>query len=160
MTKKTYVPVRMPDDILVRVKKMAGDQGRSVSETVGMLVMKSLESGSNSGPEIDQVTIRKVIKEALKPLAEKMDILVPDWKVALSDIDLESARGLSVSENGPGLSLEIVRYLVETLARIESVLSSTTMDRPGGPGKQQEWGKIARAAAEKAVDELKMQRRA
>lgn len=65
--KRKFVGVRMPEDILVRVKKIAGDQGRSVSETVGMLVVKSLESGPVSGPGINmEEPVRKAVEAAFR----------------------------------------------------------------------------------------------
>jgi hypothetical protein len=38
--KRKYVPVRLPDEIFARIRKIAAEQGWSVSETVGTLVQK------------------------------------------------------------------------------------------------------------------------
>ena len=146
MMKRKFVGVRMPDDILVRVKKMAGDQGRSVSETVGILVLKSLESGPVSGPEMDLELLKKAIGEERDEHEETHRELA---KMGL----------LPDPPNGSGLSPEVVRYLVETLARIESFLKSMTEDRPGGSGKLTDWGKAAKTEGTKVSEDLKIQRR-
>ena len=66
--KKKYVPVRLDGEIFESVKKVALSQGRSVSETVGLLVAKSLDSGLPSCPGIAPADIKKMIEEGLKPL--------------------------------------------------------------------------------------------
>ena len=143
--KKTYVPVRMPDDIAVRVKKMAVDQGRSLSELVVILIRKSLESGPVSGPGMDLEMLKKAIGEERDEHEETHRELA---KMGL----------LPNPPNGSGLSPEVVRYLVETLARIESSLKSMTEDRPGGAGKLRDWGKAAKAEEKKVLEDLKIQR--
>ena len=117
INKKTYVPVRMPDDILVRVKKMAGDQGRSVSETVGMLVMKSLDSGSESGPEIDQEIIRKMVESAVQ--ASGLGDLRAEIR-ALERTLFEGQGKEPVFERPSGFSWtkEQATFLIYTLARL------------------------------------------
>ena len=144
--KKTYVPVRMPDDIAVRVKKMAGDQGRSLSETIVILVIKSLESGPVSSPGMDLEMLKKAIGEERDEHE--------GTRRALAEMGL-----LPDPPNESGLSLEVVLYQVETLARIEFFLKSMTEDRPGGAGKLSEWGKNAKPEVKKVLEDLKIQRR-
>ena len=121
INKKTYVPVRMPDDIFVRVKKMAGEQGRSVSETVGNLVMKSLDSGSESGPEIDQEIIRKMVESAVQ--ASGLGDLRAEIKALERTIfDAQRMKPSGLPETGAGggypWTEEQVRFLIYTLARL------------------------------------------
>ncbi|MDA8150753.1 MAG: hypothetical protein M0041_06495 [Nitrospiraceae bacterium] len=144
--KKTYVPVRMPDDILVRVKKMAGDQGRSVSETVGILVLKSLESGPVSGPEMDLELLKKAIGEERDEHEETHRELA---KMGL----------LPDPPNGSGLSPEVVRYLVETLARIEYFFEETTKASPKGEGLLLNRNVKAKEALENKLKELHIEKR-
>ena len=117
INKKTYVPVRMPDDLFVRVKKMAGEQGRSVSETVGMLVMKSLDSGSESGPEIDQEIIRKMVESAVQ--ASGLGDLRAEIR-ALERTLFEGQGKEPVFERPSGFSWtkEQATFLIYTLARL------------------------------------------
>ena len=144
--KKTYVPVRMPDDILVRVKKMAGDQGRSVSETVGILVLKSLESGPVSGPGMDMEMLKKAIGEERDEHEETHRELA---KMGL----------LPDPPNGSGLSPEVVRYLVETLARIEYFFEETTKASPKGEGLLLSRNVKAKEALENKLKELHIEKR-
>lgn len=64
--KRKYVPVRMRDEVLERVKNEAGRRGLSVSETVGILVTKSLDSGSESVSGIDPESVRKAVEAAFR----------------------------------------------------------------------------------------------
>ena len=71
--KRKYVPVRMRNEVLDRVKKEALTRGLSVSETIGILVEKSFESeianrseGICRGPGMEPETIKKMIEEATK----------------------------------------------------------------------------------------------
>ncbi|MHB1756926.1 MAG: hypothetical protein ACYCT9_05370 [Leptospirillum sp.] len=140
--KKKFVGVRMSDDILVRIKKIAGDQGRSISETVGLLVLKSLDSGTQPSQGIDPAEIKKMIDEGLKPLVTSVAVMRAE------------IRGIE-----PGLSPEVIRYQVETLVRIESFCKNLTRDRPGGEGKLTDWGKNAKKEALQALEGLEIQRR-
>lgn len=114
--KKKFVGVRMPDDILVRVKKIAGDQGRSVSETVGILVGKSLESGSNSGLGIDPEIIRKEVDSAIRSGLEP--ILKPLTLLLSKGMDPDPVKTVSAPEIRP----ELGRWLAESSARSEALL--------------------------------------
>jgi len=145
MTKKKFVGVRMSDDILVRIKKMAGDQGRSVSETVGMLVVKSLESG----PGTDIEAFKKAIRELRKEGEDE-----EKYQITLAELGLESLK----TPPSEGLSPEVVRYQVETLAKLESILAEIVRDRPMGEGKIKDWMKAANTAAETVLKNLRMRR--
>ena len=146
MMKRKFVGVRMPDDILVRVKKMAGDQGRSVSETVGILVMKSLESGPVSGPVMDLEILKKAIGEERDEHEKTRLTLV---KMGL----------LPDPPNGSCLSPEVVRYQIETLVRIESFFESMMKASPNGEAKLREWNKTAKEKLEETLKSLQMERR-
>lgn len=135
--KKKFVGVRMSDDILVRIKKIAGDQGRSISETVGLLVLKSLDSGTQPSQGIDPAEMKKMIEEGLKPLVTSVAVMRAE------------IRGIE-----PGLSPEVVRYQVETLVKIESFCKNLTRDRPSGETKLRDWNKNAKDESEKELTKL------
>lgn len=145
MAKKKYVPVRLDVEIFESVKKVALSQGRSLSETVGILVRKSLESGLVSGPEIDLEILRKAIREErdeherTRPELAAMGLL-PD------------------PPNVPVLSPEVVRYQIETLVRIEFFFESMTEASPNGEAKLRDWNKKAKEKSEKTLKSLHMER--
>ena len=130
--KRKYVPVRMRNEVLERVKKEALTRGLSISETIGILVEKSFESNSEnrsaSGPFIDSKMIRYQIETAIK----------------------------NIRGSAPGIDPKVIRYQVETLARIDSILGAITLDRPGGEGKYKDWMKAAKSKAKETVQELRM----
>ncbi len=155
--------VRIMDSTASKIKKRAFSEGTSASKIVKKVLEAAFDnpsgSGEGAGPGVEPESIRKIVEEALKPIAEKMDILVPDWKVTLSDMELELDRGLSVSESGPGLSPEIVRYLVETLGRLHS-LSTKVLSHlpiPGVPdGEREDWLKMEPIEAQEVLKKLKI----
>jgi hypothetical protein len=126
MKKKIYVPVRMPDDILVRVKKMAGDQGRSVSETVGFLVRKSLDSSSESGPTIDPEIIRKEIdfslKFGLEAALKAINLLRDEISGLIKSPAPDPARNAPCP--APEIKPEVVRFLAEKAAKTDALLEA------------------------------------
>ncbi|MHB1910352.1 MAG: Arc family DNA-binding protein [Nitrososphaerales archaeon] len=97
--KKKYVPVRLPEEILERVKKVALAQGKSVSEEIGILVRNSLES--DHGP--DQV---EAFKRAIRELRNEGKG-EEDYRVILADLGLESLK--TPSGSGSGIDLEQVK---------------------------------------------------
>ena len=137
MAKKKYVPVRLDGEIFESVKKVALSQEKSVSETVGILVAKSLDHGVHPGEGIDPETIKKMIDEGLKPLVTSVAVMRAE------------IRGIE-----PGLSPEVVLYQVETLARIESFCKNLTRDRPSGETKLRDWNKNAKDESEKELMKL------
>ena len=116
--------LRIPDSTLSAIKKRAVAEGTSASEIARRALEAAFdnpgESGTGTGSGVESGTIRKVVEELLKPLMVRMEILVPEWKVTLADMDLPWSPGLPGSENGPGISPEIVRYMVEILARLNT----------------------------------------
>ncbi|MHB1758347.1 MAG: hypothetical protein ACYCT9_12725 [Leptospirillum sp.] len=149
MAKKKYVPVRMDGEIFESVKKVALSQGKSVSETVGMLVMKSLDYGVDPGQGIDPLEMKKMIEEGLKPLITS---------VAVMRAEVRGIGGQYREVPDPGLSPEVVHYLIEKLAGIESFLKSMTEDRPNGESKIRDWNKKAKDDSEKDFKKLHMER--
>ncbi|MHB8544265.1 MAG: Arc family DNA-binding protein [Leptospirales bacterium] len=97
--KKKYVPVRLPEEVLERVKKVALAQGESVSEEIGILVRNSLES--DHGP--DQV---EAFKKAIRELRNEGKG-EEDYRVILADLGLESL--MTPSGSGSGIDLEQVK---------------------------------------------------
>jgi hypothetical protein len=124
MTKKTYVPVRMQDDILVRIKKIAGDQGRSVSETVGMVVRKSLDSSSESGPTIDPELVRKEVDSGLKSGLEPVIKTLTLLRAEISGMSKNPAPDPVRNAPGPAPEIrpEIVRFMAEKAAKTDALL--------------------------------------
>jgi len=136
---KKYVPVRMDGEIFESVKKVALSQGKSVSETVGGLVTKSLGHGVHPGQEIDPEAIRKMIAEAIDPLKTSVAVMRAE------------IRGIE-----PVLSREVVRFEVETLAKIESILAAISRDRPEGERKIMDWMQTANKRAKEILRGLQM----
>ena len=131
--KRKYVPVRLPEDLLERVKKMAGTRGLSVSETVGILIAKSLESDSGSGPNSIPEVVRKEIVSALQAGLEPISKTLILVKAELSGLPdsikfaLAGKPGLPGSGNSSGKGTEIrpdvVRFITEKVARINALLN-------------------------------------
>lgn len=124
--KRKYVPVRWSDEVLERVKKEAGSRGLSISETVGILVRKSLDSCSESGPTIDPETVKKEVDSAirfgLEPTLKAITLLRADIS-GLSNIPapdpVRNAPG-----SAPEIRPEIVRFMAEKTARIDALLEA------------------------------------
>lgn len=150
--KRKYVSVRMRNEVLERVKKEAFARGLSISETIGTLVEKSFESGlenrsegTGRGAGFDTETIKKIIEEAIKNFPASM--IRHQVESAIKNI-----HGLA-----PGIDYKVIRYQVETLARIDSILEEMIRDRPGGEGKHRDWMKNANEMVKKTVQELRME---
>lgn len=85
--------VLVTDETLSAIKKRAFSEGKSTSAITRKLLEDALDNpfvaggGTSVGGEPE--TIRKMLEEALKPLAEKMNILVPDWKITMADLEIE-----------------------------------------------------------------------
>ena len=124
--KRKFVGVRMPEDILVRVKKMAGDQGRSVSETVGILIVKSLDSGPVSGPGINmEETVRKAVEDAFReselgPL--KAEIIALERTL----YDAQGMKPATVPEAGFSWTKDQAAYLIYAVACIDKYFEEYT----------------------------------
>ena len=128
--KKKYVPVRLPEEVLERVKKVALAQGKSVSEEIGILVRNSLES--DHGP--DQV---EAFKRAIRELRNEGKG-EEDYRVILADLGLESLK--TPSESGLGIDLgqikkEIGSVLGNALKPILETLTILRTEGVGGTGK-------------------------
>ena len=131
--KRKYVPVRLPGEVLERVKKEAGDRGLSISETVGILIAKSLDTGSESGLGIDPEVVRKEIISALQAGLEPISKTLILVKAELSGLPdsikfaLAGKPGLPGSGNSSGKGTEIrpdvVRFITEKVARINALLN-------------------------------------
>ena len=130
--KRKYVPVRMRNEVLERVKKEALTRGLSISETIGILVEKSFESSSENRSASSQVIDSKMIRHQIETAIK------------------------NIPGSAPGIDPKVIRYLVETLARIDSILGAITLDRPGGEGKYKDWMKAAKSKAKETVQELRM----
>ena len=122
--KRKYVPVRWSEEVLERVKKEAGSRGLSISETVGILVRKSLDSSSESGPTIDTELVKKevdlAIRFGLEPALKAITLLRADIS-GLSKSPSPDPVG-NGSGSAPEIRPEVVRFLAEKAARIDALL--------------------------------------
>ncbi|MHB1286523.1 MAG: hypothetical protein ACYCYP_08195 [Leptospirales bacterium] len=124
--KRKYVPVRWSEEVLERVKKEAGSRGLSISETVGILVRKSLDSSSVSVPTIDPETVRKEVNSGLKfglePVLKTLTLL----RAEISGFSKGTAPDSIKSAPGPAPEIrpEIVRFLAEKVARLDALLEA------------------------------------
>ena len=129
--KKKFVGVRLSDDLLVRVKKMAGEQGRSVSETVGTLILQSLDSGPESRQAIDPESVKKAVESALRiPALDEMRAGIRDLGDLRAEIKVlertifdaqrmkPSGRPETGAAGGYPWTEGQVRFLIYTLARL------------------------------------------
>ena len=119
--------VSLKPSTLSNIKKRAVAEGISASE----IARRSLEAAFDnpegekvgSGSGVEPEAIRKVVEELLGPdFASRMEILVPQWKVDLSDMNLPGMHELPGSESGSAIHPEVVRYLVETLAHLYNLV--------------------------------------
>ena len=124
--KRKYVPVRWSEEVLERVKKEAGSRGLSISETVGILVRKSLDSSSESGPTIDTELVKKevdlAIRFGLEPALKAITLLRADIS-GLSKSPSQDPVG-NGSGSAPEIRPEVVRFLAEKAARIDALLEA------------------------------------
>ncbi len=131
--KRKYVPIRLPEELLERVKKMAGSRGLSVSKTVGILIAISLEfdSGSdlNSVTEVVRKEIISALQAGLEPISktlilvkEELSDLPDSIKFALAGKTDHSGIGDS-GGNGTEIRPEIIRFIAEKAARINALLN-------------------------------------
>ena len=122
--KRKYVPVRLQEEILFRVKNEAGNRGLSVSETVGILIAKSLDSGSESGSGIDPETIRKEVDSALKSGLEPALKTLTLLRAEISGLSKSSAPDPIGNGSGaaPEIRPEVVRFMAEKVARTDALL--------------------------------------
>ena len=122
--KRKYVPVRMRNEVLERVKKEALARGMSVSETIGMLVEKSFESSTENrserrweDPGFDLETIKKMIEEAIKNAPLSGPGLSPEMnKQTMWET-------VSAAVNSAMKSQEPIRFLAANTARINAMLN-------------------------------------
>ena len=124
--KRKYVPVRWSDEVLERVKKEAGSRGLSISETVGILVRKSLDSSSESGPAIDPELVKKEVDSAirfgLEPALKAITLLRSEIS-GLSKGPAPDPVG-NAPGSAPEIRPEVVRFLAEKVARIDALLEA------------------------------------
>lgn len=125
--KRKYVPVRLSEGVFERIKNESGKRGLSVSETVGMLIVKSLDSSSVSVPTtIDPETVRKEVDSGLKfglePVLKTLTLL----REEISGLSKGTAPDSIKSAPGPAPEIrpEIVRFLAEKAVRIDALLEA------------------------------------
>ncbi len=122
--KRKYVPVRLSEGVFERVKNESGKRGLSVSETVGILIAKSLESGSESGPTIDPETLRKEVDSGLKfglePVLKTLTLLRAEISGLSKGLAPDPVK--NGSESAPEISPEVTRFLSEKTARTDALL--------------------------------------
>ncbi len=134
--KRRYVPVRLPEEVLARVKKEAGKRGLSVSETIGILIAKSFDSDSGSGPGIDSESVQKEIESALRSGFDPIRKMIADLRAEVArlpdvlkiiltgKLDLP---GIGDSfEKGTEIHPEAVRFLAEKVARTNALLNGVS----------------------------------
>ena len=122
--KRKYVPVRLSEGVFERVKNESGKRGLSVSETVGILIAKSLESGSESGPTIDPDTLRKEVDYGLKigllPVMETITLLRAEISGLSKGLDPDPVKNGNGS--APEIRPEVVLFLTEKVSRTDALL--------------------------------------
>ncbi len=117
--RRKNVTVRLPEEVFGRVKKEAISGGRSVSETVGILVLKSLESGRASVPAIDPESVKKAVESVLRKTGlDEVNAGIRDLGQALSDTRTTGAG----ASTGYPWTKDQVRHLVYTAARMDRLL--------------------------------------
>ncbi|MHB8422333.1 MAG: Arc family DNA-binding protein [Leptospirales bacterium] len=119
--KKKYVPVRLPEEVLERVKKIALAQGKSVSEEIGILVRNSLES--DHGP--DQV---EAFKKAIRELRNEGKG-EEDYRAVLADLGLESLN--TPSGSASGIDPKVIRFLTEKVSLTSALLIGVSSKMAG-----------------------------
>ena len=157
--------LRVPDSTLTAIKKRAFSEGISASEIVRRVLVAAFDNpagtGEGAGSGVEAETIRKVVGELLEPLAVRLRIAVPDWKVTLADMpDLPGMEGFPGSESGPGISPEIVRYLVETLGHFHFYMKQINPHLSHVPGITEgilkDWLVVVPKEAEEVLKTLKI----
>jgi|ACXJ01.1.fsa_nt_gi hypothetical protein len=122
--KRKYVPVRLHEEVLSRVKNEAGRRGLSVSETVGILITKSLDGPPESGSGIDPETIRKEVgsglRSGLEPALKTLALLRAEIS-GLSKSPVPDPVG-NGSGSAPEISPEVIRFLAEKASRTDALL--------------------------------------
>ncbi len=151
--------MNLPQETLSEVKKRAMSEGISESKIACKLIEIGLATQPGSGVEAE--TIRKVVGELLEPLAVRLKIAVPEWKVTLADMDLPGMDGFSGSESGSGIPPEIVRYLVETLGRFHFFMKTIHPHLSHIPGvtegELKDWLVVVPKEAEEVLKTLKIE---
>ena len=122
--KRKYVPVRWSEEVLERVKKEAGSRGLSISETVGILVRKSLDSSSESGPIIDTEFVKKEVDSAIRFGLEPALKAITLLRAEISGLSKSPAPDPVRNAPGPAPEIrpEIVRFMAEKAAKTDALL--------------------------------------
>ncbi|MCL4485078.1 MAG: hypothetical protein M1537_01865 [Nitrospirae bacterium] len=144
--------VNLPDSIKSALVKRAASEGKSASELAREWIEERINSPSGTVPGSDPVEAFKKAVRELKKEGEGEE----DYRVILADLGLES---LKTTPGPDGLSPSIVRYLVETQARIDFLLRKVVDfgDMPGvTPGERQDWVKVSELNAREALKNLKL----
>ena len=143
--------VNLPDSIKSALVKRAASEGKSASELAREWIEERINSPSGTGPGPDPVeAFKKAIRE-LKKEGEGEE----DYRVILADILPE----LKNTPGPDGLSPSVVRYLVETQARIDFLLQKVLgfADMPGvTPGERQDWVKVSERNAQDVLNNLNL----
>lgn len=147
--------VNLPYETLSAIKKRAFSEGKSKSAIARELIETGLEnrsSGGGAGTGSDPV---EAFKRAIRELRKEGEG-EEDYRVVLADLGLES---LKTTPGPDGLSPSIVRYLVETQARIDSILQKVLnfAEMPGvTPGEREDWLGVAGRNAKEILNSLNL----
>ena len=88
------------------LKSRAGSEGKSLSETVRTLILKSLESNRTSVPAIDPESVRKAVESGIRDLGRTLS-------------DMRGREQDPGQPSGYPWTEDQVRHLVYTLARLD-----------------------------------------
>jgi hypothetical protein len=151
---KPKLIVYMEESILSSIKKEAFSEGKSTSEIAAKWLRAHYENPSRfeDVPGPDQVeAFKKAIREMRNGGEDE-----EDYRTVLADMGLES---LKTTPGPDGLSPSIVRYLLETQARIDFLLQKVLgfADMPGvTPGEREDWIGVAGRNAQEVLKNLNL----
>ncbi|MHB8544823.1 MAG: hypothetical protein ACYC9S_12615 [Leptospirales bacterium] len=148
--------VNLSDLTLSAIKKRAFSEGKSASEIARKMLEYGVDNPSASGEgassKIDLDGIGETLLEAIRKARVEKIKEDETTREVMESLGLASESG---SANGPGLSPEVVHYLVETSAKIDSVLRKISLHLSGGNfNEHQDRVKVAEGEAAEVLKKL------
>ncbi len=150
--------VNLPKATLSTLKKRAFAEGTSASEIARKVLEAEFDTSHDSAEgtrsKIDSDAMGVILLEAIrKARAEKIEEDATTREV-MESLGLAVSSG---SERGSGVSPEITRFEVETLAKIESLLRKISIHlSSGNPSEYEDRIKVAEADAAEILKKLKI----
>lgn len=136
--KTKVIRFRIDPELESRVKKIAAGEGKSVSDTIRSLILKSLSSGSDlggSGPQFDPETIGREVANALSLALDPLEKQVRAMGAELAG--MTAPAGVSdLFAPEPPIPPKVLRYLVEKVGRINAMVNGlSARDVAGHDGR-------------------------